>query len=347
MSTGSHESDLLDKEPKIRRALEEASGKGAGKSGLTKSDRHKLLIFALVIIFSLIVQYLLQAQFIAIPEDYLFYVSKFFQIVVAIAILMLLVALIRIFLIRKINDTPTQYNLHRVLNLLAGILVILIILTALYSNWYAAVISLGLISLILGFALQNPITSFFAWVFVMVRKPYEVGDRIKIGPVTGDVIEVGYLDTTLWEFNGDYLSGDHPSGRIIRFSNAKAFDEYIINYSWPLFPYIWTEIRFHVGFDSDLAYIEQVMKQVVEAEIGEEMLTRIQVYRNLLKETPIDEMEVNERPSVFFRASENTWLEVVVRFLVEPKKEGRMKRILSNKLITALKEDPARVKFPN
>ncbi|WP_394363700.1 mechanosensitive ion channel domain-containing protein [Cnuella takakiae] len=64
----------------------------------------------------------------------------------------------------------------------------------------------------------------------MVRRPFSVGDRIRIGDVKGDVIELGYLDTTLWEFGAEYLSGDHPSGRIVRFSNSKVFNEYIHNY---------------------------------------------------------------------------------------------------------------------
>jgi small-conductance mechanosensitive channel len=51
--------------------------------------------------------------------------------------------------------------------------------------------------LILGLALQSPLKSFFAWLYILIRHPYKIGDRIKIGDSTGDVIEVGYLDTRL------------------------------------------------------------------------------------------------------------------------------------------------------
>ena len=57
-------------------------------------------------------------------------------------------------------------------------------------------------------------------------------NRIKIDQATGDVIDVGYLDTTLWEFGGDLLSTDHPSGRVIRFPNSKVLNSVIYNYSW-------------------------------------------------------------------------------------------------------------------
>ena len=46
--------------------------------------------------------------------------------------------------------------------------------------------------------------------YILVRTPYTVGDRIQIGDATGDAIDVSYLDTTLWEFGGPYLSTDHP-----------------------------------------------------------------------------------------------------------------------------------------
>lgn len=78
----------------------------------------------------------------------------------------------------------------------------------------------GVLSLILGFALQTPITRFIGWIDILVRKPYRVGDRILIAGAAGDVIDVSHLDTTLWEFGGQYLSTDHPSGRIIEFPNS-------------------------------------------------------------------------------------------------------------------------------
>src|SRR5207244_3952967 len=124
-------------------------------------------------------------------------------------------------------------------NFFLGLTIAFIIVSIIFVNWYTAVVSLGLISLILGFALQKPITSFIGWIYILTRKPYQVGDRIQIDDVTGDVISVSYLDTTLWEFGGKYLSTDHPSGRIIKIPNANILSTAVINYSWPLFPYVW------------------------------------------------------------------------------------------------------------
>ena len=248
---------------------------------------------------------------------------------------------------RKIEDKTTVFNFNRVADLFATLIILGIILSLLFANWYAAMVSFGIVSLILGFALQNLITSFFGWLYILIRKPYEVGDRIRIGNVYGDIINVSYLDTTLWEFRGDYLSGDHPSGRIIRFANSKVFSEFVFNYSWPLFPFIWNELSLFISYDSDFKFVSETIKRTVETEIGEAMVRRVKRFKKILKDTPVDELDVNEYPSVILRAHTNTWIEVMVRYLVEPKNSGRVKKKLFETVMDELKKYPDKVGFPN
>jgi len=211
---------------------------------------------------------------------------------------------------------------------------------------YAVLTALGVGSIIVGLAVQTPMKSFIAWIFILVRRPYQVGDRIKIDDATGDVIDVGYLDTTLWEFGGQYISGDHPSGRVIRFPNEKVLDSIVYNYSWPLFPYIWNEIKFQIAYQSDLEFVAKTMQKIVEEELGEEMMKRIAVYRDLLARTPVDELEVREHPRVIFRVDEVTWIDAIVRYLVAPREAGSTKSRLIPKLLAALNTAPEKVMFP-
>ncbi len=215
-----------------------------------------------------------------------------------------------------------------------------------FVNWYGALTALGIGSIIVGLAVQAPMKSFIAWIYILVRQPFRVGDRIKIGDATGDVIDVGYLDTTLWEFGGQYISGDHPSGRVIRFPNEKVLDEIVWNYSWPLFPYIWNEIKFQVAYQSDLKFVAETMQRIVTEEIGKEMMERVSVYRDLLARTPVDELEVREHPRVIFRVDEMTWIDAIVRYLVAPREAGPVKSRLIPKLLAALNAAPERVMFP-
>lgn len=254
--------------------------------------------------------------------------------------------LVEVYGIGRVDDVGSRFNLRRLASLVAWLIAVFIGISVLFENWYTAVVSFGLISIILGFALQTPIMSLIGWVYIITREPYAVGDRVRIGELTGDVIDVSYLDTTLWEFGGEYLSTDHPSGRLIKFPNATVLETAVINYSWPLFPYIWNEIKFNIAYQADLDLVAATVQRIVEEELGEEMMTRVADYRELLADTAIDELEVRERPAVFFRVSENTWIEVIVRYLVEPKRAGQVKSRLVPKLLATLNESPDAVMFP-
>jgi hypothetical protein len=88
------------------------------------------------------------------------------------------------------------------------------------------------------------------------------------------------------------------------------------------------------------------MKEVAEQEVGEEMMKQVEVFREILAQTPVNHVEVQERPVVLFRASENTWLEAIVRYLVHPKEAGRVKSRLIMELLEKLNAEPDRVLFP-
>ena len=120
---------------------------------------------------------------------------------------------------------------------------------------------------------------------------------------------------------------------MIKFPNSKVLNSMVFNYSWPLFPYIWNEIQFNIGYESDLEFISETMQRIVEEELGEEMLRRVAQYRELLARTPVDELEVRAHPRVIFRVSENTWLEAIVRYLVSPREAGPVKTRLIRKLL--------------
>ena len=247
------------------------------------------------------------------------------------------------FLISRLESPVSRYNLTRILRLVMVLGALGVLGSVVFGT---GLVSLGVISIIVGLAVQTPMTSFIGWLYILVRAPYRVGDRIQIGQATGDVIEVSYLDTTLWEFGGKYLSSDHPSGRLIKFPNSNVLNTAVYNYSWPLFPYIWNEIKLQVGYESDLEFIAETMLEVAESEVGAEMQERVRIYRGLLAKTPVDELTVQEKPVVLFRTSENTWLEAVLRYLVDPKRAGRVKTALLRKLLARLNAFPDKVLFP-
>jgi len=249
--------------------------------------------------------------------------------------------------VHRVSDTGSRYNLTRFIRLIIALAAGIVVISAFFSNWTTGLISLGVLSLVFGLALQVPLSNLFAWIYIIIRQPYRVGDRIRVHDATGDVIDVGYFDTTLWEFGGQYLSTDHPSGRIIKFPNSLVLSDPVYNYSWALFPYIWNEVNVFVAYDCDLEFVAEAMLQAAMEEIGDDMEQRVGMYRNLLAHTPVDEIDVNEKPVVLFRSHENTWIEAIVRYIVEPKRAGPVKTRILKKSLTLLNARTDASAFPN
>ncbi|MBV9962437.1 MAG: mechanosensitive ion channel [Parafilimonas sp.] len=248
---------------------------------------------------------------------------------------------------KRSHTKAILYNVVRLIRLITIVVIILIFISYLNRNWYAAAMSLGLISLLLGFALQTPIASLIGWFYIVLRVPYKVGDRIQVSDFTGDVVEINYFDTTLWEFAGNYMTNDLPSGRLIRFPNSMVFQYQVYNYSWQKFPYIWNEIPFHIAYQSDLNWVEKTIRSTAQKEMDPGMEEHVNELRSLIKETPVDEIEIKEYPFVNFRINSNTWIEVLLIYLVDPKKASATRTNLIKKVLAALLKEPGKVMFPN
>ncbi len=248
-----------------------------------------------------------------------------------------------IFLISKIvtrlvsiqaNIQGERYNLLRVIRILAIVFSLIVVISFLFQNLYAAAVSFGLISLVLGFALQAPITSFIAWIYLVFRRTYLVGDRIQIKGFRGDVVSISYLDTSILECSGDYLGNDRGSGRIIKFPNSLVLREEVINYSGPDIPFIWNEIPIQIAYTSDLKFVEECLLSASN--------------RDFIEQYPqfVNQKQTQWQPAVYFRVNAFAWLEAVVTYPVEPKDATERRNRILRYALPLLNNEPDKVKFP-
>jgi small-conductance mechanosensitive channel len=335
----------------VKQALKQTgAAPAAEKPKAETKDKLWLGTHVIILIALAAVRFLLQFNLFGVAAKYpatIQFVQRVNLGAMGAVLLLALAKLVDVYGIGQLHSAVSRYNLRRVAKLVLALFFVLIVVASLFSNWYTTLVSVGVLSLVLGLAVQTPVTSFLGWIYILVRSPYRVGDRIKIGQATGDVIDVSYLDTTLWEFGGgDLLSTDHPTGRIIKFPNSKILSSTVYNYTWPLFPYIWNEIKFSVAYESDLEFVAETMQRIAAEEVGERMMNQIRVFREILAQTPVDQLEVREYPAVLFRVNANTWLDAIVRYLVHPKEAGRVKTRIIKKLLAELNAAPDRVLFP-
>lgn len=122
---------------------------------------------------------------------------------------------------------------------------------------------LGLLTAGIAIALKDPLTNLAGWAFILGRKPFVVGDRIQIGDVAGDVIDLRVFQFTLMEI-GNWIDADQSTGRIIHVPNGKVFTEWQANYCTG-FEFIWNEVSVLVTFESNWKKAKEILSRIVTA----------------------------------------------------------------------------------
>ena len=246
--------------------------------------------------------------------------------------------------VSRIENKRRQHNVRNVLRLLFVIAGVIGVLGALTEQWLGVLFSLGIVGFAITFALQQPLFSLIGWLYIMVKQPYGVGDRVAIENSKGDVVDVDYLVTTLWEINGELVTSNQPSGRIITVPNSVVLSSHVKNYTREEFPFVWNEIEVQVSYETDLAFARQTMVEEADDFLGDEMARRIERYRSRLAETPV-ELEVQDRPTVNI-VQEQQWVTLRLRYLVHPRRGQRTKNALYERILSAFNEHPDRVSYP-
>jgi small-conductance mechanosensitive channel len=201
---------------------------------------------------------------------------------------------------------------------------------------------LGLASAGLAFALQKVITSFAGYFVILRGKTFNVGDRIKMGKVRGDVIALNFIQTHIMEMGeppsvqnedpGQWVQSRQYSGRIVIVSNAQIFDEPVYNYTRK-FPYIWDELHLPISFKDDRARAEQIILNAV-TDHTQEIAHLAQPELDRLKhDFFIEAAEI--KPRVYLRITDN-WVELAVRFLCKTHDIRGLKDQISRQILSGL-----------
>jgi small-conductance mechanosensitive channel len=183
---------------------------------------------------------------------------------------------------------------------------------------------MGLVTAGLAFALQRVITAFAGYILILRGKTFNVGDRITMGGVRGDVMALGFLQTTIMEMGQPpsvikdadpamWVKARQYSGRIVSVTNDKIFDEPVFNYTRD-FPWIWEEMTIPVGYKGDWEKAEKILLEAARQEtegiegMAEEDLKELE-RRYAARRTDMG-------PRVYLRMTDN-WIELTVRFIVK------------------------------
>jgi small-conductance mechanosensitive channel len=177
---------------------------------------------------------------VAVLQDILDNVDLWVDTVINVLIVLFLLLLINVFfsilrtnLMKKAKTKKQRSNIRIFGQLSRYTLSLLVIILAILTTsgaWSSFGVFLGLLSAAIGFALQQPITGVAAWIMVVTKRPFDIGDRIIIGDVKGDVVDFNLTHVHVMEIGG-LITDEENSGRIIMVPNWMLFEKNIINYT--------------------------------------------------------------------------------------------------------------------
>jgi small-conductance mechanosensitive channel len=181
--------------------------------------------------------------------------------VIVIIVILIIQRLLKKLFIHRIVDLKVRYQWQKISLYLAVFLIIIFLLNVWLELFGSMGTFLGLLSAGIAIALKDPLVNMVSWAFILIRQPFKVGDRIQIGKVAGDVIDIRLFQFSIMEI-GNWVDAEQSTGRIIHIPNGIIFTEPQANYTAE-FQYIWNEIPVLVTFESDWKKAKHILADIV------------------------------------------------------------------------------------
>jgi small-conductance mechanosensitive channel len=232
---------------------------------------------------------------------------------------------------------------RQAINLFTGLLVVLLVISIWFDDPTRLTTAMGLVTAGVAVALQRVITAMGGYLLILRGSVFNIGDRIVIGGVRGDVVALGFLQTTVMEMGeahpeqpdapAAWVRSRQYTGRLVTVSNAVVFDEPVYNYTRD-FPFIFEEMTLPIRYEDDWTKAERILLDAAEKhtvsvkELEEEAIKELR-RRYFLGED-------NPGPRVYWRLTDN-WLEMTVRFVVRDHGVRAVKDAMSRDILRDLK----------
>ena len=253
-------------------------------------------------------------------------IGRIFTIAISCILIFVLINIIKKSLSKHIK-ADNWYKTKKAVNISGYILAFLLIVTVYSDRLNGITVALGVAGAGIAFALQEVITSIAGWIAIMAGGFYRTGERVQVGGIKGDVIDLGVLRTTVMEL-GQWVDGDLYNGRIVRIANSFVFKEPVFNYSSD-FPFLWDEIKIPVKFGSDYNIAREILEKVTDNVTGDYARQAQSQWDEMVRKFNIEDAATSTM--VTMNITDN-WIEFTLRYVVD----YRRRRLTQNELFTQI-----------
>ncbi|MEQ9309318.1 MAG: mechanosensitive ion channel [Balneolaceae bacterium] len=227
-----------------------------------------------------------------------------------------LVRLITLRVIVKSSESKrTHYKWRKNLTYITTFVGLLIIGRIWFEGIGSLATFLGLLSAGIAIALKDPVTDLAAWLFIIWRRPFDVGDRIELEGARGDVIDVRPFKFTILEI-GNWVNADQSTGRVIHIPNHQVFTGQLANYTSD-FMFIWNEIQVLVTFESDWKKAKEILSEIV-TEVSSDFIESAK--QQIAKASKSYLIEYRYLTPIVYTEVKASGINLSVRYLTDPRR---------------------------
>ncbi|MGM0444511.1 MAG: mechanosensitive ion channel family protein [Fibrobacterota bacterium] len=257
------------------------------------------------------------------------------EIFISVIVIWLVGAIIR-YMLNNIDDDRKRYHLKKSIRYVTVGLSFVWILLLYYINSSDLqsfhVFIFGVFLAGLAFSMRGLFSDILGWFIIISHKGFQAGDRIEIGTVRGDVIDIGILRTTLAEITDWDEGGEQSTGRMLSVKNSDVLAEPIVNYNRG-FDIRWSELAVTITFESNW---QRAYREILA--IGEDYFEQYreifaEKIRNVRKKHLIRYNYIT--PAVYIKIVDNG-VTLTLRHLVEVRQRRMVRDKLFRKILAAV-----------
>ncbi|MCB0666050.1 MAG: mechanosensitive ion channel [Saprospiraceae bacterium] len=224
---------------------------------------------------------------------------------------------------KRLHDVKTRYSWEKSSMYFSYVLFILIIIPVWFRDLHAFGTFFGLMAAGLAIVLKEPILNFFGWVYIIIKKPFDMGDRIQIKSVEGDILDIGFFEFTLLEIK-NWVEADQSTGRIIHIPNGLVFNNPVMNYNQAM-DFIWHEVPFRITFESNWKKAKEILLQIENDKLKSLTADIKPQFEKANRKYYIEYKNLD--PTVYTKIQENGVM-LTLRFLCPPKHRRTYEQIV-------------------
>lgn len=267
-------------------------------------------------------------------------IGKIATVLIGIIIIWLIIKAVQKNLFSRIKDNDNRYKAKKFGSFI-GYFLTLVLLTVVYRDKLGGLtVALGVAGAGIAFSLQEVIASFAGWLAILFGGFYKTGDRVQVGGIKGDVMDIGVLRTTIMEI-GEWVDGDLYNGRIVLIANSFVFKAPVFNYSGD-FPFLWDEIKIPIQYGSNYDKAREIILNAGTEVAGDLTEQSKERWSYLQRKYRLENSQT--APMVSFIANDN-WVEYTLRYVVSYKTRRVTKTELFSKILKEIDSTNGEIKF--